>query len=78
MTNTRKEVIKVVNVNELKAEIVRKGFTQKEVYEGIGLSKRQWEIRIEKKKFDSDDIFSLINFVGIENPMPIFFADEVT
>lgn len=68
----------MVDVLALKSEIVRANLTQKEVYEGIGLTKRQWEIRLLNKKFDTDEMYKLTNFLHLSNPIPIFFADEVT
>lgn len=65
----------MVDVNKLKGLIVEKGLTQTEVYNRMGLSKRQWQGRIENKKFDSDDMKKLVDILGIENPSPIFFAD---
>lgn len=65
----------MVNVLELKAAILKAGLTQKEVYEGIGLTKRQWAIRCTKRKFDTDEMYKITNFVKLENPVPIFFAD---
>lgn len=65
----------MVDVNKLKGLIVERGLTQTEVYNRMGLSKRQWQCRIEKKKFDSDDMMKLISILNIDNPSPIFFAD---
>lgn len=64
----------MVDVNKLKGLIVEKGLTQTEVYNRMGLSKRQWQGRIEKKKFDSDDMLLLIRILEIDNPSPIFFV----
>lgn len=68
----------MVDTNELKAEIVRQGRTQKEVYEHLRLSKRQWNDRIAKKKFNSDEMYGITKYLSLDNPMLIFFADEVT
>lgn len=65
----------MVDVNKLKGLIVERGLTQTEVYNRMGLSKRQWQGRIEKKKFDSDDMKKLVTILKIDNPSPIFFAD---
>lgn len=65
----------MVDVNKLKALIVERGFKQNEVYNRIGLSKRQWQHRMENKKFDSNEIASLIKVLDIDNPSPIFFVD---
>lgn len=64
----------MVDVNKLKGLIVERGLTQTEVYNRMGLSKRQWQGRIEKKKFDSDDMMQLISILDIDNPSPIFFV----
>lgn len=66
----------MVNVNRVKGEIKALGFTQKEVYEAIGLTRRQWNIRLEKKKFNSDEIYGICKFIGMDK-LPIFFEDEV-
>lgn len=68
----------MVDVNKLKGLIVERGLTQTEVHNRMGLSKRQWQCRIEKKKFDSDDMMKLIIILEISNPSPIFFVNEVT
>ena len=65
----------MVDTNKLKAVITEKGLTQTEVYDRMGLSKRQWQCRREKKKFDSDDMMKLVTILEIENPTPIFFVD---
>lgn len=65
----------MVDTNKLKAVITEKGLTQTEVYDRMGLSKRQWQCRMEKKKFDSDDMMKLVTILEIENPTPIFFVD---
>ena len=64
----------MVDTNKLKGLIVERGLTQTEVYNRMGLSKRQWQGRIEKKKFDSDDMMQLISILEIDNPSPIFFV----
>lgn len=68
-------MIKVVDTNKLKGLIVERGLTQTEVHNRMGLSKRQWQCRIEKKKFDSDDMMKLIAILDIDNPSPIFFVE---
>lgn len=67
----------MVNTDRLKGEIVARKFTQKQVYEHIGLSKRQWNLRILEKKFNSDEIYKICEFVG-NDILPIFFEKNVT
>ena len=64
----------MVDTNKLKAAIVEKGLTQTEVHNRMGLTKRQWQCRMEKKKFDSEDMLKLVNILEITDPMPIFFV----
>lgn len=68
----------MVNTLELKAAIVRKGMKQIEVAEKMGMSRKTWFDRMSKKKFDSDEMYKLIQILDIENPTPIFFAEEDT
>lgn len=75
VSDARKETKKVVDTNKLKGLIVERGLTQTEVHNRMGLSKRQWQCRMEKRKFDSDDMMKLITILEIDNPSPIFFVD---
>ena len=68
----------MVNTNKLRAAIVEKGMTQVSVAKAIVMSNRAWFCRMQNGKFNADEIYSIIKVVGIENPMDIFFADEVT
>lgn len=68
----------MVDTRKLKARIVEQGLTQKEVRTMMGLTKRQFEIRIEKKNFDAEEIYKLLDILEIDDPKPIFFAAEVT
>lgn len=65
----------MIDTNALKGIIVSSGRTQKQVYETMGMSKRQWENRMQNKKMDSNEIQELIKILNIDNPMPIFFAN---
>jgi transcriptional regulator with XRE-family HTH domain len=73
-----KEVTHLVDTLKLKALIVERGMTQIEVAKTLGMSRKMWFDRMNKKKFDSDEMYNLIHILNIENPTPIFFADEVT
>lgn len=65
----------MVDTDRLIGEIRARKFTQKKVYETIGLTKRQWTTRISKKKFDSNDIYKICLLLG-NDIMPVFFVDE--
>lgn len=68
----------MLNVNEFKAAMVRKGFTQKDVAERLDISTRTLSSRLQKGVFGSDEIEKLVAILEINDPMPIFFASKVT
>ena len=65
----------MINTNLLRVEWVKKGLTQKQVAERLGISSKTFTSRMKKRVFKSDEIEELINILEIENPMPIFFAE---
>lgn len=68
----------MVNSNELKAAMVRKGLTQKDVAKQLKITPRTLSTKLNKGVFGSDEIEQLIIMLDINNPMPIFFAHKVT
>lgn len=68
----------MVNTTELKAYMVRRELTQKEVAEKLNMSEKTFYLRMKKGVFGSDEIESLIKLLGIEDPMSVFFASKVT
>lgn len=68
----------MLNVNELKAAMVRKGLTQKEVADKMNISSRTFTSRLNKGVFGSDEIEQLMNILDINDPVSIFFAKTVT
>jgi transcriptional regulator with XRE-family HTH domain len=68
----------MIDILKLKALIVERNMTQKEVAKRLGISKKVWYDRMKKRKFDSDEMYELIKILGIENPTPIFFANKVS
>ncbi len=71
-------MIKLINVNELKACIVRKGMTQGEVAENLNISNKTFYNKLKKGIFGSDEIEKMIELLEIKEPMNIFFAQKVT
>ena len=68
----------MLNKNELRAEIVRNGLTQKEVAKMIGVSEKTFISRMNKGVFGIDEVEIMVRELGIKNPMDIFFANKVT
>lgn len=63
----------MVQTNELKAAMVRKGLSQAEVAKAIGVSNKTFCDRMKKKIFGSDEIEIMIDLLEIKDPMFIFF-----
>ncbi|WP_276789834.1 hypothetical protein [Veillonella magna] len=68
----------MIAVNKLKALIVEKGYTQIEVAKKLGINDRSFRNRLKKGVLNSNEILILIEILGIEDPVPIFFTNEVS
>ncbi len=68
----------MLNTNELKAAMVRKGLTQKDVADSLNISAKTLSNRISRGVFGSDEIECLMKLLDITDPMSIFFANVVT
>lgn len=68
----------MVQTNELRAAMARKGLTQGEVAKHIGLSNKTFCDRMKKKVFGSDEIEKMIDLLEIDDPLWIFFGRKVS
>lgn len=68
----------MVDTLKIKALVIEHGMTQTEIAKKMGMSRKVWYDRMKKKKFDSEEMYNLIHILHIDNPTPIFFADNVT
>ncbi|MBR5808835.1 MAG: DUF739 domain-containing protein [Clostridia bacterium] len=64
----------MINVNELKAQMVRKQFTQESLAKEIGISSRTLHNKLKCGVFGSDEIEKMILVLDIKDPMSIFFV----
>ncbi|MBO5557763.1 DUF739 domain-containing protein [Ruminococcus sp.] len=64
----------MLNVPEFKAEMVRKGYTQKKLAQELGISEKTLCERLKTRRFGTDEIEILIPLLEIKDPMSIFFA----
>jgi len=67
----------VINVRELRAQMVRQGITQEELSKRLGISAKTLQNWIKKGVIGSDYIEKISKELNISNPIPIFFADWV-
>lgn len=71
-------MIFLINVKKLKAIFVEKGKTQKDIAEMLNISDNTMTNKLKKGILNSDEIYKLIDYLDIKNPVEIFFAEEVT
>ena len=68
----------MLNVRELRAAIVRKGLTQRQVAQKCGMSEKTFISRMKNGAFGTDEAQILIELLDIKNPVEIFFASDLT
>ena len=65
----------MLDVNALKAEMVRQGYTQSSLAEALGITSRTFTNRLKSGDFGSKEIEMLIDLLKLKDPMSIFFAN---
>jgi hypothetical protein len=68
----------MVNVKKLRGLMAEKGRTGKAMARVIKKTPKTFYEKMKKGVFDSDEIQAIVEDLSIENPMEIFFAEEVT
>ena len=68
----------MIDVNGLKAYIVKNGLTQKDVASKLGISPKTFYTKMQTGKFGLDEATEMTKILSIENPSAIFFASQVT
>ena len=68
----------MVDCNKLRGCIVANGKTQEEVARLIGITPKTFYCKMKKGVFGSDEIEKMIDLLGIDDPLSIFFAKSVT
>lgn len=68
----------MLNVNALKAEMVRNGYTQSALARELGMTPRTFSTRLKTGDFGRIEMDIMIDVLKLKDPMSIFFANEVT
>jgi DNA-binding XRE family transcriptional regulator len=68
----------MLNTRELKAEMARNGYTQKELAKKIGISEKTFISRINRGAFGTDEAEIIIKELNLSDPCKIFFASPET
>lgn len=68
----------MIRTDLLRGKIAEKGYSQAILAKKIGITPQSFYNKMEKGVFKSDEIYKMIEILGIENPIEVFFyAGEV-
>ena len=68
----------MINVKKLRGLMAEKDRTGKDMARVIKKTPKTFYEKMKKGVFDSDEIKAIVEDLAIENPVEIFFAEEVT
>lgn len=69
----------MIRTDLLRGKIAEKGYSQAVLAKKIGITPQSFYNKMEKGVFKSDEIYKMIEILGIENPIEVFFsANEVS
>ena len=68
----------MIDVNKLRGKMAERGRSGQAMAKVIGKTPKTFYAKMKAGVFDSDEIEAMVRDLEIENPMEIFFADEVT
>ena len=68
----------MLDVKELKAEMVRNGYTQRALAAELGITPRTFSNRLNTGDFGIKEIEIMIRVLNLKDPFSIFFANQVT
>lgn len=66
----------MIDVAELRGEIAKKGYSQAQIAEKIGITPKTFYTKMKNGVFGSDEIQAMVDILEIEDPVKIFFARE--
>ncbi len=68
----------MIDVNKLRGKMAEKGRSGQDMARVIKKTPKTFYAKMKMGKFDSDEISAMVADLELENPLEIFFADEVT
>ena len=68
----------MIDVNKLRGRMAEKGRSGLDMAKVIKKTPKTFYSKMKLGVFDSDEIEAMVKDLDIEDPMAIFFADEVT
>ena len=67
----------MIDTAKLRGVIIECGLTQQKVAEAIGISARTFYSKMKNGVFNSGEIDAMISLLHIDDPVRIFFANDV-
>ena len=64
-----------VNVNLLKSDMVKAGYTQKELAKSLGISEQTLTRKLKKRVFGTDEAAKIVELLSIDDPKAVFFGE---
>lgn len=64
----------MVDTKKLVGIIYERGLSQRKVAKTMGMTEKTFYSKMKKGVFDSDEIEQMIDMLGIDNPLEVFFA----
>lgn len=64
----------MVDTNRLRGVMAERKKTQSDVAKFLGITPKTFYLKMKKGVFNSDELFSMIQYLKIENPDTIFFV----
>jgi hypothetical protein len=68
----------MIDVNKLRGRMAEKGRNGQDMARVIGKTPKTFYSKMKAGVFDSDEIEAMVRDLEINNPLEIFFANEVT
>lgn len=68
----------MIDVNKLRGRMAEKGRSGQDMAKVIKKTPKTFYAKMKAGVFDSDEIEAMVKDLEIENPLEIFFAEEVT
>lgn len=65
-----------MNVPKLKGVIAERGYSMREVADGIEMQEKTFYRKMKKGVFGTDEAEALVKFLNIKNPADIFLTSE--
>jgi hypothetical protein len=68
----------MIDTNKIRGIMAERGVTGKDVAKAIGIHYNTFYDKLNKGVFGSDEIEAMIQYLDIDDPLPIFFTALVT